>query len=117
MATGKTGAAIGWQKSQEGGWAVPCALYLDAMSVTAAISATFVKIPADNSAYMQCLYIRELLDTKVLGALVWQDTRDMIADGLTKGAVEREALHRLMDGTCHAEHDMKAWRPTVVTEL
>ena len=35
--------------------------------------------------------MRELLDTKVLEALVWLDTRDMVADGLTKGSVDRDA--------------------------
>jgi len=117
IASGETSAMTGWKRSQEGGWKVPCALYLDAMSVTAAITATFVKIPADNSAYMQCLYIRELLEHGVLGALVWQDTRDMVADGLTKGAIEREALHKLMAGLCQATHEMKAWRPTTKSSL
>ena len=96
-----------------GNWAVPAALYLDALSVTAAITATFVKVPADNGVLAHCLYLRELLDHNVLHALIWQDTRDMIADGLTKGAVERDALHAAMEGVAKVAHQesCKFWRP------
>ena len=41
-------------------------------------------------------YIRELLDKGIIQYLFWIDTRDVIADGLTKGAVDRNALHTLM---------------------
>ena len=42
---------------------------------------------------------------KVLTALAWIDTRDMLADGLTKGAVGRAALHTLMDGHMLLSHE------------
>ncbi len=85
-------------------------LYVDAMSVYAAVTATFVKIPAEKSLLSHIQYLRELLDTRVLEALVWIDTRDMVADGLTKGAVDRTALHECMSGAWALQHDAKIWR-------
>ena len=34
----------------------------------------------------------------MLNAFWWVDTRDMIADGLTKGAIDRAAFHAAMEG-------------------
>ena len=111
MQTGRISAAEALARREHGGYAVPAALYLDALSVYAAITATFVKTPADNGVLVHCLYLRELLDHDVLQALIWQDTRDMLADGLTKGAVDRKALHDAMDGVISINHECKLWRP------
>ena len=98
---------------EHGGYVVPWALYLDALSVWAAITATFIKTPADNGVLFHCLYIRELLNENVMHAIIWTDTRDMIADGLTKGAVDRQALHEAMSGIFKINHtdNIKFWRP------
>ena len=79
------------------------------MSVFAAVTATFVKIPAEKSLLSHVQYLRELLDTKVLEALIWIDTRDMIADGMTKGAVDREAIHQCMRGVWQLQHAARVW--------
>ena len=50
----------------------------------------FVKPPTEKSMLTHVQYLRELLDTKVLASLSWCDTRDMLADGLTKGKVDRK---------------------------
>ena len=97
------------QLREFGGWDVKLALYVDAMSVYAAVTATFIKIPAEKSLLSHIQYLRELLDTKVLEALAWIDTRDMVADGLTKGSVEREALHECMSGRWKLNHESKVW--------
>ena len=44
-----------------------------------------------------------------------EDDVDMWADGLTKGAVQREALLRLLDGLCVMMHEPKIWRPKVLS--
>ena len=111
LQTGRVSAAHALQRREHGGWAIPSALYLDALSVVAAVTATFVKTPADNGVLVHCLYLRELLDHNVLDALIWLDTRDMGADGLTKGAVERTALHEIMDGLVVIKHPCKPWQP------
>ena len=109
--TGDISAASGKDKRDNGGYQVPMALYIDALSVYTAITATFVKIPAENGALCHLLYLRELMEHNVLFALIWTDTRDMLADGLTKGSVDREALHQLMNGDVVVTKDMKMWRP------
>ena len=85
-------------------------LALDAFSVFAAVTAQQIKIPAEKSLLSHIQYLRELLDKNVLEALWWLDTRDMIADGLTKGAVERTALHQLMSGYELIAKEFKVWR-------
>ena len=110
MQTGRISAADALARREHGGWAVPAALYLDALSVFASITATFIKTPADNGVLVHCLYLRELLDNDVLFALIWLDTRDMTSDGFTKGAVDRKALHDLMDGQINFQHACKAFR-------
>ena len=100
------------QLRMEGGY-IPIGLYLDAMSVYAATTATFVKQPAERSLLSHVQYLRELLDKRILEMLFWIDTRDMGADGLTKGAVLREALHQLMAGTMTLQHEFSHWHPKV----
>ena len=109
--TGRVSAAESLARREHGGWAIPACLYIDALSVHAAVTATFVKTPADNGVLVHCLYLRELLDHGVLFAFCWQDTRDMLADGLTKGVVERLALHMAMSGKIIQRHEVKFWRP------
>ena len=111
MQTGRSSASQALKRRESGGYAVPGALYLDALSVFASVTATFIKTPADNGVLVHCLYLRELLDDGVLSALIWQDTRDMIADGLTKGAVDRQGLHDVMDGVVKVLHECKPWQP------
>ena len=94
---------------ETGGWTVNLSLYVDAMSVYAAVTATFIKIPVEKSLLSHIQYIRELLDTKALEALVWLDTRDMVADGYTKGSVDRDALHACMNGIWLFHHSAQSW--------
>ena len=54
-------------------------------------------------------YLRELLDRGVLRWIIWADTRDMVADGLTKGVVERKALHDAMKGLLDIKHEHEIW--------
>ena len=111
LSSGRSTAAEAIQRREYGGFAVPGALYLDALSVFASVTATFVKTPADNGVLIHCLYLRELLDNNVIHALIWQDTRDMLADGLTKGSVDRKAIHDCMAGRIDVLHECKPWRP------
>lgn len=62
---------------------------VDAKSVTAAITAPFLKIPAEPSLLVHVRWVRDLLLKKVLQGLWWTDTRSMLADGLTKGSIDR----------------------------
>ena len=109
FSAGAQSAAEAKSLRETGGWNVKLSLFVDAMSVYAAVTATFIKIPAEKSLLSHIQYLRELLDTKVLEALVWIDTRDMVADGLTKGSVDRDALHKCMAGIWMLQHSAQAW--------
>jgi hypothetical protein len=88
---------------------VPMALYVDARSVYAAITAECIRAPTDKSLLCHVLHVRELLDNRALTSLVWLDTRDMIADGMTKGSVQRDEIHVLMSGTMRINHPAESW--------
>ncbi len=62
-----------------------------------AVEAKETKTPAEASLLTSVQSVRELLDLKRLRALHWIDTRDMLADGLTKGAVPRDAIIQLLE--------------------
>eukprot|EP00972_Heterocapsa_arctica_P051797 7619879-Heterocapsa_arctica.AAC.1 len=42
--------------------------------------------------------------------MIWVDTRSMLADGMTKGAVDRIELHRAMQCTWRFSQELKVWR-------
>jgi hypothetical protein len=99
------------QLRETGAWQCPIVLGIDAMSVFAAVSASNLKIPTEKGLWSHVQYLRELLDTGVLFALWWIDTRDMHADGLTKGSVDRDALRAIMQGFVKLMHEHKEWKP------
>ena len=88
---------------------VPIALYIDARSVCVATTVVASRVPTEKSLLTHAQYMRELLDIRALLYLVWVDTRDMVADGLTKGAVDRSALHQLMDGRLEFTQELAGW--------
>ena len=88
---------------------MPFVLIIDAMSVYSAVIATNITIPAEKSLLSHVQSLRECLDRGTLLAIIWQDTRDALADGLTKGAVERTLLHAIMDGRTITQHASKTW--------
>ena len=90
-------------RRMEGGYSC-LALYLDAKSVFAAVTATFIKQPAEKSLLCHVQYLRELLDKRIVRWLFWIDTRDMGSDGLTKGAVARTLQHQYMLGQMPLNH-------------
>ena len=81
----------------------------------AAVTAVFIKTPAEKFLLCHVQFLRKLLDHGALAAIVWLDIRDMWADGLTKGAVQRDALLRLLDGSCTIKQEPNIWRPKVLS--
>ena len=102
---------------ENGGFSMHMTLSIDAQSVYAAITALALKAPAEKGLLAHVQFIRELLDNGVLSALNWIDTRDMAADGLTKGAVDRDQLHDVMDGTLKFNQSVKTWSPKVTKAI
>ena len=58
----------------------------------------------------QLLWIRELIDKQILTSLVWLDTRDMTADGHTKGSISRGALISIMQGALEQSFQAQSHR-------
>ena len=80
------------QMQDEGRLQLPMDLFIDAKSVRDAIAADQIKVPAEKTLYIHVLAGRDLLDRKLFERLIWIDTKDMIADGMTKGSIDRKAL-------------------------
>ena len=62
-------------------------------------------VEVDNAMLSHVQYLRELLDLRVVDGLCWADTRDMIADGLTKGAIAGALLLAAMEGRYRLQHE------------
>ena len=70
---------------------------IDAKSVFDAITADKIATPNDKHLLIHCLKMREFADRGLIAALWWVDTVDMLADGLTKGVIDRRALLSLAE--------------------
>ena len=70
---------------------------IDAKSLFDALAAADVCNPAEASLKMHLIAIRDRIDSGVLRTLAWTDTRDMLADCLTKGGIERDSIQRVMN--------------------
>ncbi len=81
----------------------------DAMSVFAATTANHVKMPAEKFLLSHIQFLRELCDKYIVTCLTWCDTRDMLADGLTKGKCERDSVATAMAGSFTMKHEVKSW--------
>ena len=94
---------------EEGGYSLPSWLLIDADSVFSAIAASPIKTPAERSLLIQLQWLKELLDRGIITKIVWCDTRDMVADALTKGSISRDALHKVCAGIVSILHKYKVW--------
>ena len=81
-----------------------------ALSLVAALSANMVKAPVEKSMLTHLLWIRQYIEKRIIH-MYWEDTRDMSADGLTKGTISREALRQLASGIRKIAH---ATKPVVI---
>ena len=68
---------------------------IDAKAVFDAVAAETIKPTTDKRMFVPTLAVREQVDRMQLSQLSWIDTIDMLADGLTKGEVDRVALIQL----------------------
>ncbi len=70
----------------------PADAAVDARSVFDCLAATDIGELVEGSLKLHVLSLRERLQSGTLRRLFWTDTRDMLADGLTKGTVPRDQL-------------------------
>ena len=83
---------------------MPLHMYTDSYSIFSYLKAQHLKLPAEKGTFFHLASLRELLVTGVVSSYNWVDTRDMIADGLTKGRLDRTALVDVMQGCWRLGH-------------
>ena len=84
---------------------------IDAESVYKSLTSKDLKTPTENTLLGHVAWLRELLDLGIIEKLCWCDTRDMTADGHTKGSIDREPLIRLMKGYQTFSYETKTYIP------
>ena len=67
-------------------------LYVDAMSVFQAVANESTRCPTEQQMLYEIKALKQHLEDGRVDKLLWIDTRDMLADALTKGKVGREAI-------------------------
>ena len=83
----------------------PVEAVTDARSVFDSLAATDVGTLQEGSLVLHLLSLRDRLRVGTLSKAWWSDTRDMLADGLTKGSVSRQQLVECCDlGSYRVEH-------------
>jgi hypothetical protein len=80
-------------------------LMIDAKSVYMSAKSTTFKPPTEHSLSGHVLWLREMNEKSLIKNIYWVDTRDMIADGLTKGNIPRDLLINTMHGKLQMKHD------------
>ena len=96
---------------EEGGIALKVVLTIDAESVFKSLTSRDLKTPAEKTLLGHVTWIRELLQLRLIETIQWCGTRDMAADGHTKGCIDREMLIRLMTGHQQHMHEVKKFTP------
>lgn len=93
------------------GHAVQMHLFIDAKAVYDSITARNVKTPADKILLLHALALRDHLDHTQIASLSWIDTRDMVADALNKGKVDRTAIRDFFEKSMwHLQHEARSWQ-------
>ncbi|CAE7444645.1 unnamed protein product [Symbiodinium necroappetens] len=100
---------------EHGGFSMESELVVDAMNLYHALTAISPKPPAEKTLYSHLAWLRDLMCRHIPNVVTWCDTRDMIADALTKGKVSRDALLEAMKGMYSQVHEAKRYRKPVPT--
>ena len=78
---------------------MPIESLTDSYSSFRCLAVARLKLPAENGTYYHLVYLCAKLVASLIKFYSWIDTRDMVADGLTKGRVDRTMLARAMRGS------------------
>jgi len=76
---------------------LPLEVCVDAKSVYDALAADPIRVPTEKSLYIHLLAMSDLIRRGVLTKVWWIDTKDMAADALTKGSIDRDVVMQLSD--------------------
>jgi len=95
---------------EAGKFCLPVVLFIDAQAVFNAACHDDDSSSSDKSMVYHVKALRHLLVTGQVKAIVWIDTRDMLADALTKGKICRDELNKAFNtGIWQLQHPYKVW--------
>ena len=80
------------RRQEAGQYSLPMHAVTDGKSVFDASSNPRGARTTEEHLLIHVLKLREFLKRKIVKSLWWADTRDMVADGLTKGSLDRNAI-------------------------
>ena len=84
-------------------------LTTDAESMYKSLTSREQKTPAEHTLLGHVSMLREMLRIGLLQKVQWCDTKDMTADGHTKGSVDRTLLKQVMEGQQEFEYDIQSY--------
>ena len=96
---------------ERGGLLLTVVLTVDAESVYKSLSSRDLKVPTERTLLGHVSWIREMLQLSLIESIQWCDTRDMTADGHTKGCIDRKLLLEVMSGRQSFKHAVKRYSP------
>eukprot|EP00959_Pyramimonas_sp_CCMP1952_P267343 5589664-Pyramimonas_sp.AAC.1 len=82
-----------------------------AESVLKSLSSKDMKKPAECTLLGHISWIRKMVERGTVHSIQLRDTRDMTADGHTKGSIDRYMLLQVMGGTQSFNRDSKSHTP------
>ena len=82
-----------------GGLSISVTLTIDAESVFKSLPSKDLKKPTECTLLGHISWIRQMTDRGIVQSVQWCDTRDMTADGHTKGSIDRDLLLQAMSGS------------------
>ena len=90
-------------------------LTLDAEGVYNLLVNRDLAAPAEKTLLGHVAWIRELLRNRATKRMQWCDTRDMVADGHTRGSIDRTALLQAMNGEQAYKYETRRHEPATIT--
>ena len=94
-----------------GGLSIKVTLTIDAESVFKSLSSKDLKKPTECTLLGHISWIRQMMDRGIVHSVQWCDTRDMTADGHTKGSIDRDLLLQVMSGCQTFKYELKTHTP------
>ena len=93
---------VGWDDTPP----IKTRIIIDAKSVFESIRTQTFKAPSENGLAGHYGYVN-LCERKLIQFVTWADTRDMLADALTKGSIARDQLEYAMNGKFIMKHGVE----------
>ena len=84
---------------------------IDAEPVYNSLTSRDLKVPSEKTLLGHIAWLREMVSLGIIKRLQWCDTRDMTADGHTKGVIDRDMLLQLMEGAQKYAYSVKEHTP------